>query len=371
MAQAKRRFRPMGFGDILDEAFDLYKNNFVVVVGIPAIFFLVYQFCYGMVIYPLTFKMQRAAQTVSTDGPNMDMSIFSSLFIAQGIFFAILIILNAIVTGPLTYAISQRYLGESITIGGAYRFIFKRFGAYATTFILYTAIVFGPVAIALGIGLGVMTLSVIAGAILLALLMMASFVFMVLLSLRLQFMIPAFVVEGLRPIAALVRSWRLINGHVIRVFWMMLVTSLIVGIIVSIISGVSGQILKLTVSERVQIPVQSSIDAILTTTFFALGPIVLILLYYDTRIRKEGFDLQMLARDLAVTSERTSEQPGGIHTESPAIRPTCAHCSFPIRTDEDMIRCSGCGAVLHRSCWTERGGCTTPGCSPSQTGSGD
>ena len=363
----------MGFGDILDEAFDLYKSNFVVIVGIPAIFFLAYQFCYGMITYPIANKFQKMA-TIPPNGtpaPNFDTSMFTTFFITQVVFMVILLILNAIVTGPLTYAISQRYLGEKVTIGSAYKFIFKRLGAYLATFGIYSAIVFGPMIIAAGIGFGVMAFNEIAGILTMSLLFLASIVFFVIFYLRLQLMIPVFIVEGLRPIASLIRSWRLINGYIGHVFGIQLVTSLIIGIIVSIITGVSGQILRFTLTEGIRIPVQSSIDAIVTTAFFSLSPIVLILLYYDTRIRKEGFDLQMLARDLAGTSgQPAGEQAGGVSAQPSDLQEACAYCHFPIRAEDDLVRCPDCGATMHKSCWAEQGGCTTPGCSSSKTAGG-
>jgi uncharacterized RDD family membrane protein YckC len=42
---------------------------------------------------------------------------------------------------------------------------------------------------------------------------------------------------------------------------------------------------------------------------------------------------------------------------------TCPYCQTPIKLDETVIVCSGCGIPHHQQCWDECKGCTTYGCS--------
>ncbi|MDO8683192.1 MAG: hypothetical protein Q7N50_06895, partial [Armatimonadota bacterium] len=37
MPKSERRLRPMGIGDLLDEMFDVYRSNFITLVGIMAV----------------------------------------------------------------------------------------------------------------------------------------------------------------------------------------------------------------------------------------------------------------------------------------------------------------------------------------------
>ena len=39
----------------------------------------------------------------------------------------------------------------------------------------------------------------------------------------------------------------------------------------------------------------------------------------------------------------------------------CPYCQSHSDLD-DPVRCPGCGAIGHRDCWQENGGCAVPGC---------
>ncbi len=47
-----------------------------------------------------------------------------------------------------------------------------------------------------------------------------------------------------------------------------------------------------------------SMDSILGIVFYPVGTIAITLLYYDLRIRKEGFDLEMLSRAIGDRSHQ-------------------------------------------------------------------
>ncbi|MHB9107026.1 MAG: RING finger protein [Armatimonadota bacterium] len=41
---------------------------------------------------------------------------------------------------------------------------------------------------------------------------------------------------------------------------------------------------------------------------------------------------------------------------------TCSSCRLEFNSGDSTVNCPQCGAVYHRFCWKERGGCTAPGC---------
>lgn len=41
---------------------------------------------------------------------------------------------------------------------------------------------------------------------------------------------------------------------------------------------------------------------------------------------------------------------------------SCASCRLEFKSGDSTVNCPQCGAVYHRFCWKERGGCTVPGC---------
>lgn len=42
--------------------------------------------------------------------------------------------------------------------------------------------------------------------------------------------------------------------------------------------------------------------------------------------------------------------------------PICSVCQWPVEPQQSMQRCDECGALYHRECWQENGGCGSYGC---------
>lgn len=117
--------------------------------------------------------------------------------------------------------------------------------------------------------------------------------------------IPALLVEGTRPVAALTRSFQLVRQR----FWPVLG----VGLLAWLISQVVVQLLGLVVGLVAVVPsvmqaaetgtldgdvfgasvLASSVASIVTVPFLAA---VAVAVYFDLRVRFEGFDLEMLGR---------------------------------------------------------------------------
>ena len=114
---------------------------------------------------------------------------------------------------------------------------------------------------------------------------------------------PAIVVEHLGPIAATKRSWSLMR----RRFWAVLGTALLAGLIASILGQVLGFIPSLaglligTDGGWVLLAVGAILTALVTQPIVA---IVATLQYFDARIRFEGFDLEIIAAELASSGRR-------------------------------------------------------------------
>ena len=109
---------------------------------------------------------------------------------------------------------------------------------------------------------------------------------------------PAIVVERLGPIAGMARSWRLTTARFFPVMG--------VALLAGLLSYILGQILvtpftfvALAIGFHwgwIIVSASSIVAALITQPFVA---IVATLIYFDLRIRKEGFDLQMIAAALA------------------------------------------------------------------------
>jgi len=107
--------------------------------------------------------------------------------------------------------------------------------------------------------------------------------------------VPALLTEGVKGRRALGRSFRLVKGFWWRTFAIVLLGSILGGILQAAIGGVLGGLAIAADNEIVDV-VTSTLSAViagaLTTPFIAA---VTIVLYVDLRVRKEGFDLALLA----------------------------------------------------------------------------
>jgi len=392
MALAKRRFRPMGFGDILDEAFDLYKNNFVLLVGIAAFVYAPYYFLYGWSMAPFLAALTKAFPTAGPPSPATIQEV-SGMGGAASWVSMLFWIAYGIVTGTFMYAISQRYLDEPTSIGKSYGFVLSRAGA-----LLLTLGLLGIVLLAMGLAfsmvMGVLMFAAAAatfataaggaaggalGVLLAVPVALAGAALGLCLAVRLLFAVPALILEGKRYFGALGRAWALSAGYSWRILGIMLVTWIVVGLIALIAMGAASPVILPALRAGNTAAAGALIGVVAAIVEVLLAPvasIVLILLYYDLRIRKEGFDLQMLARDLAAASGQPlteqSSQPSADTASAPSPAPSdaprCAYCRFLIYKPEESTTCSSCGAVFHASCWAERKGCTTPGCPAAPAG---
>jgi len=244
MQQGAPQLRPMGLLEIIDQTFRLYRSNFWLFFGIAAVFYI-----------PLAVLQQHGRE-----GP-----------IIGGV---LGILAYLLVTGAMTKAVSDRYMGDQATVGGSYLYIGQRFGALILTVIL--AYLF----VAAGL------LLLIVGAII--------FAFWV------AFIMEVFVIEKKPYVEAISRSKFLIGQGV----WAeVLALSFITGILALLIQGIGS--LPLLVAQRVvgeHAPymwvLEGVISGIAQTLALPVTVVGGILLYYDSRIRKEAFDLEVLAREL-------------------------------------------------------------------------
>ena len=114
--------------------------------------------------------------------------------------------------------------------------------------------------------------------------------------------IPALLFERLGPIKALGRSFRLIGGR----FWASLLLIIIVLALIEVISLAIQYPLILVVdavgnSNEIANAVATVVASLVSTSMtYPYMVAVLTILYFDQRVRKEGFDLQLLAQGLGV-----------------------------------------------------------------------
>lgn len=276
--------RPMGFTDILDTIFNLYRHHFRLFVCIFAVYF-VFNFGFNLIMGFLLFMLRGAGGL--------------SVMIAILVIGTLTTLVAALFTvGGLIFASAQSYLSRHITASTAFRHVKRRFWPFLRGNLLWLLVV------------GALTITIIG------------IPFALYFGTRWVFWSLAVLVEENSAVKALRRSSELVKGSWWRVFGIILGILLLVLIIQSILqfsllfvfgvtqsTGGDGDLL--TTLQRMFLPklttwaglvsyaVQNFINHLVASLMLPIGVIGSTLLYFDQRIRKEGFDIEMRVTDAA------------------------------------------------------------------------
>lgn len=244
------QFQPMGVRQIFFSAVRYYRENFLKLVGIAApgtlIGGVVFQYIYRDV-YAEIVGMQRLMATL----PYTAITVFQS----------------AIVTAAGTFVISQCLLGRSISIGEAYSRVLGSLFPLLGSIILFT--------IAASIGLIVFIPGIVV------------YVWFCLAA-------PVVIVEREGGFGALRRSRVLVKDFFNKAFLLVVWLTLAEAFVVLLILSLSNLIFEFPGFDSLL----SFLAICLSLPINALRVISTTMLYYDLRIYKEGYDLQLLTQEL-------------------------------------------------------------------------
>jgi hypothetical protein len=259
----------MTTGALLDRAFRLYTGNFSLMLGITAAAYV--PFYLIMLAIESSFSGSLQAQ-----GVDLATLLFQIAFIVLWASIAF-----PIAGGAATYAISERYLGNNVTIGESLRLALIRFWTLSVAQIIATIrVMFG------------FLLFVVPG---------------ILWMLSYSLAVPVILVENQKATTSLRRSRDLVKGHRGKVFCVMLIINLLQVIPIMGVNMISGMIFNTQTGGGAVL--NSAIINLASIFLTPLAIVATILLYYDMRIRKEGFDLEMLSRAITPSTESLAVAP--------------------------------------------------------------
>lgn len=290
--------RPMEFGEILDGALSLFRRHFglffklsLTVMWLPIAVSLYWRLRY------FNFEGAQAPDQALAAIQNEILPIVlwgSVLFVVYECAFLLL-------TAGSIRVISDSYLGreplfaEALSLGARKIVPLFLVGLGKGLLLGLVALVSG-IALALGVGAGKAAGAGIAG-----LLAVAGFVGMcwLLLFIACGYMVttPAVVLEPLSSaFDSFGRSWELTRGAKLRMLGLGLVALLIASLLPAIVvQAVGAVILQFVPGAQTAWTVVSSVVSIMLAPII---PCILTLAYYDLRVRREGFDLQLLSEQL-------------------------------------------------------------------------
>ena len=300
MATPMYDLQPMSIGDILDRTVRLYRQGFlhnIAIVAIPYILLIPAGVLFGSTL-------------VMTGDPRMLMRPgILGLFAVLGVAY---VWLTFVSMGALAWSVSGRYLGETPTVAGSYGAVLRRtlsiIWAYLLAFLVWGGIGILAVLI-IGAMMFMSPIAGVVGAVVIGLIALVAFVRFLLIT-------QVIVIEDIRGVAALQRSWFLMKGNFWRavlIFVFTVVVSIVMSFVLNFPGGIVAGLIGGTVGAIIS-QVFSQLSQILLTPVLAIA---ITLLYYDSRIRNEAFDLEVMARNLGVATGGLDLPPAGGEAEPP------------------------------------------------------
>ncbi|MFG6197275.1 glycerophosphoryl diester phosphodiesterase membrane domain-containing protein [Nonomuraea sp. JJY05] len=297
----------MGLGDILDGTIKLIRSNPKAVLGLSAVAAL-------LASVPLAVGQAFVLDTMSgaLDDPESAYISSDGLTGVYGIAaqygstlisYAVQFVVVTLLTGVLTRILGRAVFGGGITAKEAWQLVKGRVPALFGVVALMAVIMLVPlvVMVLLIVVIAMNSSSGGAGMVLgLTLLFMVAYLgYYLFFTTRFAFASPIVVLESRGAIEAMRRSWQLVSGDFWRVFGILLLTSILVGLVAGILSvpfTLAGTLFGMfgagstatTVASAVLIAIGGTLGSMLTYPFQA-G--VAGLLYADRRMRSEAFDL--------------------------------------------------------------------------------
>ncbi|MGE5232439.1 MAG: hypothetical protein ACM3NS_11900 [Deltaproteobacteria bacterium] len=250
--------RPLSVGEIIDASFQIYRRHF----GALATIVLV---CNSL---PLLLQIFLEAAGGAREHPVMMLG-----------YYILYVIMSSIATAAAVFVVSESYLGRAITAREALN--------RATPFVgrvIMASILFGFLAVVGFILLVVPGVIIVCGLVLTP---------------------PALVIEGLpSATAALGRSWNLTRGFRLKLLGLLFLLGVIMvlpWLAVSMLMGVIAAMAAMGGAGRspmLFVVLGVALGGLVQFFLYPLSHAALTVAYYDLRVRKEGFDLELLASTL-------------------------------------------------------------------------
>ncbi|HWM10237.1 MAG TPA: glycerophosphoryl diester phosphodiesterase membrane domain-containing protein [Solirubrobacteraceae bacterium] len=283
------QLRPLSVGEMLDAGFRLFRARFgtlMVCVLVPILPFTILGTVLQASIDDTAFDVN--ATTSDADGG----TVFAGLVVATLVQSAAI----ALAIAACFRAISAAYLGERAGAGDSLRYAIGRAIPLLVSYIVFVIIV----------SIGTILL-IIPG---------------IFLATKLSMTFAALVFERKGPFGALGRSWTLTRNNFWRVFGTLLIVAIITFVFQLVVGGIIGAILGgADASELAAAVVTTLLNVIMLAVTYPLWAAVVSVVYYDLRVRNEGFDLQLLAQGVGADTSRFQAAPERPDTPPPPPAP--------------------------------------------------
>jgi hypothetical protein len=247
----------------------MYRRHFVLFAGISVILSIPAAALSGYTYYSLFTTFFQQAST----GQALDMSSLGSTLGALAVGLVINLALVPFLYGAVTYAACESALGHQVTAWSVVRGVVRRYfqlGGYVILIVLMGVLFcLLPLWIWIWVGWAVV--------------------------------MPVMFIENTGLIAAMGRSWRLVEGNWWRTFLIIFLIFILVYVARIALGGfiLLGQILlQIILSSVAASWIFAAATAVIDALVTPILQIAVVLIYFDLRVRREGLDLFQLAQRL-------------------------------------------------------------------------
>ena len=264
-------FRALSLGELLDKAFSIYRRQFPLLISIVAAVLIP-----AALLQVLGILYFGEAQVLTS--------------LPQGF-------LQLLAQVALVAAISNIYLGREVSFRSAFSEGSKRYwSVWGARFLM---------GLAIGLPVGILFACLMVVSYELGLIaVLIALIPAIFFSTRWSLAAPAILMENIGASEGLKRSWELTNSY----FWRVLGTSFVAGLLTIFLNYLPILLSEYIFTTFLDVPYQV-VEAVNTTITQAtllislpFSMAVIVLIYYDLRIRKEAFDLQRLAESVEETA---------------------------------------------------------------------
>ncbi len=304
--EAAFELRPLSLGEVLDRTFALYRSRFLLFALISMIAAAVQVIAQAVSMASAQTMLERggAHPAPGIAGALANLRMVGAMSLKAYAVLLVFFLVSAVTQAATALAVTQVYQGHAATARDALRAVAPRWGRWIGIALWQLgSFVWVPLAAAVpAVVLGVVAAQNKAGSAglffvvgLLMLLVLAAFPVGFILYLRNGLAIPAAVMEGLAIRPAMRRSKVLAAGAKARIF----VVLLIAGVLLEVVGILQTPLSVLLLIRPHQAHYVARGLALLITFVghTVVAPVALIgltLVYFDQRVRKEAFDLELL-----------------------------------------------------------------------------
>jgi len=303
--------RPLSITEMLDGSFTAIKWNPKTILVASAVVAIAVNVMTALATYLIEGSAQPMIANSGSGAPIFNAHTLVLVVVLGCLTVGVTVLGNTILTGLLTVTVGQAVLGRKETLGSAWRVTRGRFWPLLGTLLLLGVFLVGGWALGIGVAVGG-AVAIAAGAhqvgvgILVGVVVgVAATVFAVIAFVRWSLAVPVVMLESSRPLASLGRSWRLVRRSSWRVWWALVLAELIAGIANALIKApfsIAGGASTFALTSTSQSHVSalglalSAVGGILGSTLTApLLAGVVVLLYTDLLMRREGMDIKLQA----------------------------------------------------------------------------